>query len=242
VLYAGVRVLEILLQAQSMAAAIGQVVLVEWGSAQLGIRWSTPQTQVTALRIVRRAAFGAVMGLGATALVFATLLATRSVRVERVDHVEASVLVIGFATAALYAWRDELLLHGVPLRALEDTSVSALGRTLACGVASAGAALGRSDATGQSVFVAFLLGNVFGALWVRDRGAWQAWAAHTMLRWSSTTLLSGGVVYSRLADNAWAGTGGLFGGTAAVTALAPVGMMALAWAVRRISPRSAGVG
>jgi hypothetical protein len=114
---------------------------------------------------------------------------------------------------------------------------------VACGVTSAGAALGRADATARSVFSAALLGVIFGALWVRDRGAWQPWAAHAGFRFATATLLSGGVVHSRLAENDWAGgVVGMLGGTAAAVALAPLAAAALVWTGRRISPPSAPMG
>ena len=248
VLYAGCRAIEIFLEAQSMAAAVGQAVLVEWGSSRLGVNWSDPSAPTTSVVIARRAAIGAAIGLGVAGLVFATLLATRAVTLDAVVHVEASILGIGLVTAGLHAWRDELLFHGLTLRAL-GTSVSPLGRVLACGVTSAGAALGRSDASARAVFVAFLLGIVFGALWLRDgggsssSGAWQPWAAHTALQWTVGTLLAGGVVHARLADDIWAGgSAGMLGGTAATIALVPVSVASLLWTVRRMSPRSTGVG
>ncbi len=243
VLAVGCRAIEIFLEAQSLAGAVGQAVLVEWGASRLGVGWSDPSVPgMTSGVIARRAIIGAGIGLGAAALVFVTLLATHGVRIEPAAHVEASILGIGLVTAALHAWRDELLLHGIALRAL-GTSVSPLGRVLACGVTSAGAALGRSDATPRSVFVAALLGVVFGALWVRDRGAWQPWAAHAGFRWTVGTILSGGVVHSRLADDAWAGgNAGWLGGTAAVVALTPLAVGALVWSARRLSPGSSKEG
>jgi len=242
VLALGCRAIEIFLEAQSLAGAVGQAVLVEWGASRLGIGWSDPAVPTTSGAIARRAAMGAVVGLVAAAFVFVTLLGTRGVAVERVEHVELSILGIGLVTAALHAWRDELLLHGIALRTI-GTSVSPLAGVVACGVTSAGAAAGRGDATPRSVFVAALLGIVFGALWVSDRGAWRPWAAHTAFRWASATLLSGGIVHSRLADDAWAGgNAGSLGGTAAVVALMPLAMSMLLWTARRISPPSAKEG
>lgn len=247
VLYAGCRAIEIFLEAQSMAAAVGQAVLVEWGSSRLDVNWSDPNAPTTSTVIARRAAIGAAIGLGVAGLVFATLVATRAVTLEAVTHVEASILGLGLLSAGLHAWRDELLFHGLTLRVL-GTSVSPLGRVLACGVTSAGAALGQSDASARSVFAALLLGIVFGALWLRDSGgssssgAWQPWAAHTAFQWMLGTLVTGGVVHARLADDTWAGGGaGMLGGTAATVALVPVSVLALLWAARRISPRSVRV-
>ena len=238
----GCRAIEIFLEAQSLATAVGQAVLVEWGAARLGVGWSDPAVTTTSGTIARRAGIGAAAGLGAAALVFVTLLATRGVTVERVAHVELSILGIGLVTAGLHAWRDELLLHGLALRAL-GTSVPPVARVVACGVTSAGAALGRSDASARTVFAAALLGLVFGMFWVRDRGAWQPWAAHASFRWTIGTLLSGGLVHSRLADDAWAGgNAGWLGGTAAVVALTPLAVTSVLSAARRISPRSSKRG
>ncbi|MBX3220703.1 MAG: hypothetical protein KF795_09300 [Labilithrix sp.] len=242
VLAAGCRAVEIFLEAQSMAGAVGQAVLVEWGSSRLGVAWSDPSKPTTGAAIARRAAAGAAVGLAVAGIVFATLAATHAATLgPAVSQVEASVLVLGFATAGIHAWRDELLLHGITLRALGG-SVPALGRVVACGVTSAGAALGRSDATARTVFVALLLGMLFGALWIRDGGAWQPWAAHATFRWTIGTLLSGGLVHAQIADDTWGGGSGWLAGTAAVVALVPVSVGALVWTARRMSPRSAGVG
>lgn len=246
-LFFGCRLVEIFLAAQSMAGAVGQAVLVEYGSSRLGVQWSDAREVVTTALIVRRAAIGAAVGLTLSAAVFATIALTRSAEVANVASTEASVLVIGLLTAGLTAWRDELLHHGVVLRALDPPkagkSVSVAAKVIACGVTSAGAALGRSDASAKTVFVAALLGVVFGALWVRDRGAWQPWAAHTAFRFATSTLLSGGVVLVKVADNSWAGgAAGMLGGTAAAVALAPLAVLAVGLTMRRISPRSSEEG
>ncbi len=233
VIHAGTRAIQIVLEAQAMASAVGQAVLVEWGTSRLGVTWSDPDAPATTAAVAKRAGLGALIGAALAALVFAVLLATRAVRVERVASVELSVLALGLLGAVLQAWRDELLHHGVVLRVLRDTPVSPAVRVLACGVTSAGAALGRSDATPRTMFVALLLGVVSGALWVRDRGAWLPCAARTATTFTATTLLAGGLVQARVGDDAWAGGGsGMLGGTAAVVALAPVAVLALARVLR----------
>ena len=237
VIFAGCRLIEIFLEAQSMAGSVGQAVLVEWGCSRIGVTWSAPGSTMTTVGIARRAAIGAAIGLGVAGVLFAVLAVSHGLLTQGVASVEASVLAIGLASAALSAWRDELLLHGVTLRALEPTSVGIIPKVLACGLTSAAAAFGRSDATARTVFVAALLGIVFGALWMRDRGAWQPWAANAGFRFAMGTLLSGGIVHGRLADNAWAGgSAGMLGGTAATLAIAPVAVLALVWAARRMSP------
>jgi hypothetical protein len=161
------------------------------------------------------------------------LVVSGGAQTQSVKNVELSVVAIGFATAAIMAWRDELLFHGIVLRAVEGTSVNPLVKVLACGATSAGAAIGRPDATAKTIMAAALLGVIFGALWIRDQGAWQPWAANTGFRYATGTLLSGGLVHHRLANNAWAGGDmGMLGGTASTVALAPLAILALVVTIR----------
>jgi hypothetical protein len=247
VLFAGCRAMQILLEAQSMAGSVGQAVLVEWGSARLGVAWnppSAPGAPLTGGQIARRAGFGAAVGFGAAAVLCGVLVASRSASFENDGDVHLSILGIGFISAAVAAWRDELLLHGITLRALDGRPrVGSLARVLACGATSTGLALGRSDASAQSVVVAALLGVVFGSLWLRDRGAWQPWAAHTALRFATGTLFAGGLFQTRLAASAWSGgNAGMLGGTAAVVTLAPLAVFAALQSARTRSPQSAKRG
>jgi hypothetical protein len=242
-LYGACRAAELLLEAQAMAASVAQAVLAEWGAARLGIYWTKPGQELTVSRIARRAGIGAGIGVVTAGLVALSVAAGHGAIFEAAPRIEPSVLILGFLTALIFAWRDELLLRGLVLRALEDQPISATIRILACGATSVGAALGRSSATPQGILVAALLGMVFGALWIQDRGAWRAWAANTMLHYTTGTLLGGGVIQSRIADNAWGGaSSGLLGGTAAVVAIAPVTAYGFITLARTVSPKSAGVG
>lgn len=244
------RLLEIFLEAQATASAVGQAVLVEWASSRLGIAWTDPAREQTRVEVARRAGLGVAAGAGAALVLVIVLAASHGASFESVANVALSVIVIGLITAGLHAWRDELLLHGIVLRALglfdpgdQSGRPHDLLRVVACGATSAGAALGRSDANARSVVVAALLGMLFGALWVRDRGAWMPWGAHAAFRFTTDTLIAGGITQIRPAAGAWSGGDlGLFSGTAAVMALAPVALLAVAAIVRRISPDSARVG
>lgn len=244
------RLLEIFLEAQATASAVGQAVLVEWASSRLGIAWTDPAREQTRVEVARRAGLGVAAGAGAALVLVIVLAASHGASFESVANVALSVIVIGLITAGLHAWRDELLLHGIVLRALglfdpgdQSGRPHDLLRVVACGATSAGAALGRSDANARSVVVAALLGMLFGALWVRDRGAWMPWGAHVAFRFTTDTLIAGGITQIRPAAGAWSGGDlGLFSGTAAVMALAPVALLAVAAIVRRISPDSARVG
>lgn len=231
VLFVGCRLIEIVLDAQPTAASVGQAVLVEFGATRLGVVWSPDPPSRKPLV---RAALGGAVGLGSALLLFAVLTASRGVINKGVESIEVSVLVLGFVSAAVMAWRDELLFHGVMLRALETLPanhgppVGKVLRTLACGVTSAGAALGRPSASAHTVVASALLGVVFGALWVQDRAAWRPWAANACFRFGTQTLLSGGLLQAQLSDNAWAGgSSGWLGGTAATVALAPIAVAML---------------
>jgi len=249
VLFGACRLLDIFLEAQATASAVGQAVLVEWGTSRLGVVWTSPDETPSAKDAMRRGAIGLGVGLAVATVLVGLLVVSGGARLEPVSTIALPVLVIGLVTAGLHAWRDELLLHGVTLRALgmfekgDRPSAQDLFRVVACGVTSAGAALGRSDASARSIVVATLLGVVFGALWVRDRGAWMPWAAHTGFRFAIDTLLAGGVTQARLATNAWSGgDAGLFAGTAAVVALVPIATAAIVLTMRRMSPDRSRVG
>jgi hypothetical protein len=237
-LFAGCRFIEVILEAQSMAVSVGQAVLVEWGSARLGIIWTPAGTPATAGLIVKRASFGVAVGSALGLLVFGVVALTRAASISAVSNVAPSVLLIGLVTAALMAWRDELLLHGIVLRVLEPTSISVSGRIVACGVISAGATLGNADVSPQATAVSGLLGMVFGALWLRDGGAWQPWAANTAFRFVTGTVLSGGVLQYRIAENAETA----FEGTAAVVTLAVGAAAGLTIFQRTTSPKSSKPG
>jgi hypothetical protein len=146
------------------------------------------------------------------------------------------------SSAGLTAWRDEMLLHGIVLRALEGTALGDVAKMLACGITSAGYALGRADASPRTVVVAALVGILLGLLWIRDRGVWQPWAAHAALRFTTGTLFAGGLINTRIADTTWAGAdAGMLGGTAAVIAIAPLTVLALL-RTAGVSPRSGNQG
>lgn len=244
-IFVGCRVIEVFLEAQSMAGYVGQAVLVEWAASRLGVPWSPAGSVMTTGLIARRIAIGVGVGVTVALTLFGILVLSGGAAVERAAHAEAAVLAIGFATAAILAWRDEVLFHGVTLRAIDGMTnggAAPLHKVLACGLTSAGAALGRSDATPKTVIAAALLGILFGTLWVRDRGAWQPWAAHMAFRWTTGTILAGGIVHHRLAANAWAGGDtGMLGGTAATVALMPLAVLALVYTVRRISPSTTAI-
>ena len=219
-----------------MPAAVAQAVIAEWGVGRLGVAWSDPTRPVpTTNAIARRAGIGAAVGVVA-ALVFVGFLATtRAVVLDRASPA-TSVVVIALVTAAFYAMRDELLLHGLVLRALVTVDAPVM-KVLACGLTSAAAAYGDLGGSPRAVAVQGLLGIIFGALWVRDRGAWPAWGAHTAWLFTTSALMQGGVFQAHVASTpGGGGDAGPLGGTAAIIALLPLAAGAVAGAARTRRP------
>lgn len=235
------RALQVVLAAQPLASLVAQLAVVEWAATHIGIGESAGAKPAPGDVLARRALVGLSTGLAATVLVLGTLWLSRSAMFERMLAIEPSVLGLGFVTAALQAWRDEMLIHGVPLLALRSAGRSPVEMVLACGLTSAGAAFGRGDVSAEAVVVAAELGIVFGTLWTwewagpgrAEPSRVAAPAAHAMLLWSIQTLVSGGLVQTRLAADSWAGGDtGILGGKAAVVALAPLCVLGLAGTVR----------
>lgn len=242
-IYAGTHLASILLEATSMAAAVAQAVIAEWGAGRLGVYWTDPKAsekEASGAAIAKRALFGAALGLllaGATA---AILVGTHAVLLEKASGA-VSVVAVSLLTAGMYAMRDELVLHGVTLRIFSSAraanSRGKIAQVVACGITSAGAAIG-DGAAPRAVLVQALLGLVFGALWVKDGGAWPAWGAHTAFRFGMDVLFAGGFYDAQVAQGTWGGgSAGVLGGSAAVVALLPFGAAAVIWAAR--SPRAA---
>lgn len=232
-LYALARIAALLLQSMSMPAAVAQAVIAEWGVGRLGVAWSDPTQPVpTTGAIARRAGIGAGVGVVAAAVVVGFLATTRAVILDR-STPAASLMIVAIITAGFYAMRDELLLHGLVVRALVTVEVPVL-KVLACGLTSAAAAYGDLGAAQPwAIAVQGLLGIVFGSLWVRDRGAWPAWGAHTAWLFTTSLLMQGGIFDARVFAGTWGGgDAGPLGGTAAVIALLPLAVGALAGSAR----------
>ena len=236
-IYATARIASLLLQSMSMPAAVAQAVIAEWGTGRLGVSWSDPTQPVpTTGSIARRAGIGAAVGVIAAAVVVGFLATTRAVILER-STPAVSAIIVALVTAGFYAMRDELLLHGLVVRALV-TVESPILKVLACGLTSAAAAYGELGVVAPLPIAAQgLLGMIFGALWVRDRGAWPAWGAHTAWLFTTSFLMQGGIFDARVFAGTWGGGDyGPLGGTAAVVALVPLAAGALAGSARARRP------
>ncbi len=219
-----------ILETRSMAATALPAVIAEWGARRLGVTWTDDDSIGLPHRSPARRIFvGATLGTMAIGVVAGFTVATGAAVLVRTS-VTTSVLVMGLVTALLDAMREEMLFRGVVLRAV-GTAPSPLFRVIATGVISAAAALGTPDATPERVAVGLVLGLFFGALWVRDRGAWMAWSAHAAWLFGQELLFEGSVFRAHLAPTRWAGgTHGMLDGRAAVVAVLPLATWALAWA------------
>lgn len=226
--YTGTRVVGAVLESASLASTIAQAVLAEWGTGRLGVTWNDPDVYrdpPTATDMAKRAARGAVAGLVPAAAVIGLLVATRGVMLER-SAASAASLGVAIVGAAVTSMRDELILHGVVVRVMSQEK--AWMQAVACGVTSGAAALGEKGSL-RTVVVQALLGVVFGALWSRDKGAWMAWGAHTAWLLGTSLLLSGGFFSATNAATAWGGgNAGPLGGDAAILALVPFAVAAVA--------------
>ena len=232
-IYAATRVAALVLETASMPAAVAQAVIAEWGGGKLGVAWSDPAAPVPSpSTIARRAGIGAAVGVVAAVVVVGFLATTGAVVLNRASPA-ISTVVVALVTAGLYAMRDELLLHGLVLRTLV-TVEAPIAKVVACGVTSAAAAYGEIGAAAPSaIIVQGLLGMIFGALWVRDRGAWPAWGAHTAWLFGTSALMQGGLFEAQVASTAWGGANyGPLAGRAAVVALLPLAVGALAGTAR----------
>jgi hypothetical protein len=246
VIYTATRLIGMVAASTSMAAAVAQAVAAEYGAGRLGVAWSDPHDPLpSAGQMTRRASIGAALGAGAAAALVLVAWATNAAILEKPEATSWSIIAVGLVTAALTAMRDELLLHGVTLRALVSVE-SKVARALACGVTSAAASLGDPSATPKLAIAQFLLGTSLGTLWVRDRGAWVPWGAHLAFLFVTGTFFGGGALAMRNAASGWGGAeAGLLGGTVALVVLGPIAFAALARVRplgRRNSPESKDSG
>ena len=212
-----------------------QAVIAELGAGRLLVVWSDPDDKAPTPRtIARRAAIGAGLGAAAAALLIAIALATGAATFHAVASVGFAPLLIGLVVACLLAVRDELVLRGAVLRAL-DGAVPGVFQLFACGLAAAALAWGTSQGAPVESACAGALGVAFAALWKLDRGAWLPWGANAAFRFVTLTVTQGALLDVRATPGAWGGgDGGLLAGRAGLVVAAAVGLVATAVYVRKI--------
>lgn len=198
---------------QELGAVAVQAVLAEWGAGRMLVTWSDPTgTAPTTGAMARRALAGVGVGFGAAAALGAVALAVGAAFVVPGPR-SLMALPVGLFLAAFAAARDELLLRGAILRLLRGMAPPAVA-LLVCGLSSVAFGLGSPAAGSSPAELACLgLGGVaFGSLWLRDRGAWLPWGAHTAWSFALHTALRGGVLDLRTR----AGPGPLLGSPVAI--------------------------
>ncbi len=196
--YIGVSALTVIFKQNATGALGAQFVLAEFGMARLGVAWSDPLAPMPTTRdIVRRVLGGARFGTVAAAAIILAGLATYEL--ERMTSRPSLIASgLGLLIAAATAARDELLLRGLPLRALTllRAKLGGRGDALALVVVGLLSASARFGAGGHALDVAVFgcAGVALGALWLRDRGAWMAWGANLAFTWFTGPLVRGGLI------------------------------------------------
>ncbi len=231
------------LSQNATGAAAVQAVIAEFGAGRLAISWSDPaSTDPSAREITIRAVRGAAMGFAVAILViaFATLGGAAAIVT---GHGSIPQVLVGLLLACLFAVRDELLLRGLVIRAFANRLRSPLVLVV-CGLAAAAARYGGANCTLLLAVSSGAAGVAFGALWLRDRGAWMAWGAHVAWVWATETLTHDGLIDVRSKLGAWGGgDAGLEGGYAGAFVLLLVAVCALIWGSRAVhSPPRASLG
>jgi hypothetical protein len=229
VFWGGEQLAAAVFERNATAMMAAQAAVAEWGAGRMGIAWSDRRGPSPSWAAIgRRAATGGALGAGCALAVVGVSLASRAA-VVMPGEPSLGVLAVGLFVAALGAVRDELLLRGIVIRA---TRLLPLGATLvACGLAAAAARFGAEERVNGMLVVEALRGVAYGALWLRDRGAWMACAANTAWTWTTGPVTGGGLL-----DVRFAGTAG--GGAASLAVLAVAAGAASLWAARAPSERS----
>jgi membrane protease YdiL (CAAX protease family) len=237
--YAAAQLAGSFLAKNAVAAAAVQAAIAEWGAGRIGIAWSDPSEASSAWRdLASRAGRGAGLGLGVGALVVVFVLSTRAATLAP-NAPLVGQLVVGLLAAVLVSVRDELLLRGVVLHALDGVASVPL-RLVACAGAAAAASFGAGRADPLELAIAALTGAVLGAVWLFDRGAWMAVGAHTAWSWTTGTLVRGGLLDLRARAGVWGGgDAGLQGSAAVACALAVVTIVAVVALTRARAGRAA---
>jgi hypothetical protein len=212
----------------STALVASQAVLAEWGAGRIGVTWSDPLVAMPSGKaLAKRAALGAVLGMGAAALVVVVALVTRGATTASPSPAVGS-LALGLMVSGLAAVRDELFLRGVVLRATRGL-LPAWAALAACAAAAAAGRFGLEGALGLSLLIEGLRGVALGCVWIRDRGAWMAVGASTAWTWTLHSVVRGGLLDVRFATDSDAGV-------PALVTVALAAALALAWAVARRQP------
>ena len=234
---AAVQLLDQVIGAANLGAAILGALLVDLAAGRAGVRWDRDDDGIDSRkRAVRRVAAGAAVALGAGGVVLAVAIALRWFHGEGGAH-PSSALALAVGRAAAVAVRDELLFRGVPLVAAARAGVPAPVARAFAALVSGAAIVMIPGVSVAAVALAVSSGWLFATLWERDRGAYAAVGAH-----GAWILLIGSVLHGGLFDVDWT-TGNLAIGASAAGAPAwlATGVLVAAGLVSRRLPWPARV-
>jgi hypothetical protein len=178
----------------TIAVAILQAAVVEWGTQRAGVVWSAANP-AKAAAWARRAATGAACGAAVAAMAVAASLASGDAALTE-GRISPEVLAIGLGMAAVEAVRDELLLRGIVLRVTDGVLPAAAG-IAACAAAGACARFGADGHVTVALVFEGVRAGALAALWILDGGAWLAIGANTGFAWTAGSLAWAGVIGAR---------------------------------------------
>lgn len=182
----------------SLGTAVLGAVVVDLGATRAGLRYERDDRAAgRAARASRRVAAGALVALGAGAVVIAAGSALGWLRWHGGPEPKLA-LVYALVRAMAVATRDEMLYRGLPLMAASLAGMPApFGRVFAA--LAGGAAIALLPGAGlAAVVLAIAAGWLFATLWEREGGAWAALGAH-----GGWVMLMGAVLHGGLFDADW---------------------------------------
>ena len=176
------------------AAVVVQVVIAEFGTGRLGVAWSDPLAPLqTGAMLARRALRGAAFGAAAAVVLIGASVLARKAELD-LGTFGLAPLLVGLATCAAGAARDELLLRGLVLRALGPRA-SIQTKLAVCVMAGVAWRFGTdTSATWAALAFSGLAAAALGALWLRDRGAWLAVGANAAFAFTTGPLTQGALL------------------------------------------------
>lgn len=197
---AALLIIERLMPAASLAAAILGALIVDAGATRAGVRWSTAdegETRFDWRRAVKRVALGAGVAFALGGVVLAFAVARGWLHGHEGPRLSSAVL-FAILRAAAVATRDELLFRGIPLVAADRAGVPApIARIFAALTGGAAIAL-VPGVTVAAVALAIASGFLTATLWQHERGGFTAVGAR-----AAWLLLFGSLLHGGLFDIDW---------------------------------------
>ena len=208
--------------------------IVDLGTGRAGLLWSS--TELARADVLRVLGAGAGVGAGVAALALGVALAAGWGAAAPADmHMSALVALVPAAAVAI---RDELLYRGVPLLFAARAGIPTWAAVLFGALASPSAFIAATKPSPEAIVLAIANGALFGALYVRTRGAWAAVGAHAAWAMVVDVAARGGLFEIRWANGELASGDMAVGGpawVAAAIALAAAAFVTL-WRPRAFKP------